>query len=95
MSIRITCINKAGGWHEDPHEAISHLNWSNEQSGETGRSTRDQMHDWVKGGGEAFVVVAGRRAQLIAVVSSRGTKYVRTKPDETTKDNLLKLPECA
>lgn len=94
MSIRIRCINKAGGYHEDPHEAIQTLGWENEQDRSTGRSTREGMHDWVRNGGQAFVVAGGFRAQLEARVNSRGTKYVRTRPDATTKDNLLKLQEC-
>ncbi len=94
MSLRITCINKAGGYHEDPHEAIQTLGWVNEQNAQIGRSTREVMHDWVKSGGLAFVVAGGSRAPLVAVVNSRGTRFVKTKPDATTKDNLLKLPEC-
>ena len=40
MSIRVECINKAGGWHQDPHEAISRLAWVDEQSGQRGSSSR-------------------------------------------------------
>lgn len=29
MSIRITCITKAGGDHENPYVAISRLGWVN------------------------------------------------------------------
>jgi hypothetical protein len=94
MSIRITCINKAGGYHEDPHEAIQTLGWQHEQDASTGRSTREVMHDWVKQGGQAFVVSGSHRAPLIALTNSRGTKYVKTKPDGVTDDNLLNLPEC-
>ena len=28
MTIRITCINKDGGNHENPNVAISHLGWT-------------------------------------------------------------------
>jgi hypothetical protein len=56
MSIRITCINKSGGYHADPHHAILDLNWTNEQTGDTGRSTRLQVYDWIKNQkGVAFV----------------------------------------
>jgi hypothetical protein len=48
MSIRITCIKKSNGYHEDPHHAISELGWTNEQTNETGRSTRLEMYDWIK-----------------------------------------------
>ena len=40
MAVNITCINKSGGHHADPHPAISHLWWKNEATGETSKSTR-------------------------------------------------------
>ncbi|MDE3152802.1 MAG: DUF3892 domain-containing protein [Gemmatimonadota bacterium] len=94
MGIRITCINKDAGHHENPYVAINHLNWVNDRTNESGRSTRLAMYDFVKGGGEAYVQTATARAALIPEVSPRGTKYVRTRPDHTRTDNLLSLPEC-
>ena len=95
MSIRITCINKAGGYHDDPHEAISWLGWTEDGVTNSGRTSRDQMHDWVAKGGIAYVQSGQNRANLEARVSRAGTKYVRTIPDGTTSDNLLRLGECA
>ncbi len=95
MAIRITCINKAGGYHEEPHEAISHLGWVMDGSAEKGRSTRLQMYDWLSvRGNSAYVQVGTVKVDVITAVTSRGTKYVKTRPDFTPKDNLLKLPEC-
>jgi hypothetical protein len=94
MAIRIVCINKAGGYHEDPHEAISHLGWVEDGTGKTGRTTRLVMYDWLIQGGDAYVVGGGSRVGVIGAVNSRGTKYVKTVPDRTTQDNLLRLPEC-
>ena len=95
MAVRITCINKDNGYHENPYVAISHLNWVNETTGETGRSTRDQVYDFVVNQhGEAYVTAGSARARLIGEVSSRGTRYVKTVADSTDRDNLLKLPEC-
>jgi hypothetical protein len=94
MSVRVTCINKDAGNHENPYTAISNLGWVNDSSGETGKSTRLQMYDFVNGGGEAYVQVGAARAVLITAVTPGGTKYVKTQADSTTRDNLLKLPEC-
>ena len=96
MSIRITCIKKDSGNHENPHTAISSLGWVEDGTGQTGNSTRIEMHDWIKNkGGTAYVKdLRGDIAQLIAETTSQGTKYVKTKPDATKEDNLLKLPEC-
>jgi hypothetical protein len=94
MAIRITCIRKDGGDHENPYVAISSLSWINESTGEKNNSTRVQMYDWVVSGGHAFVQGVASRAQLIGEISSRGNKYVKTMANDTSSDNLLKLPEC-
>jgi hypothetical protein len=94
MAIRITCITKDAGNHENPHVAIGTLGWVNPQTGEQDRSTRVVMHDWVKEGGEAYVEYGNVRARLLAVISPRGNKYVKTQADNTSSDNLLRLPEC-
>lgn len=95
MAVRITCIKKAGGYHEDPHVAISELGWTNEQNGQSGRSTRIEMYNFVKGGGEAFVRDrAGNTAYLVAKLSRNGNPYVQTVADGKPTDNLLKLDEC-
>lgn len=95
MSIRITCIKKDSGNHENSHTAISALGWIEDTTNKTGRSTRIEMYDFVRSGGYAYVKDSyGNKAQLIAEVTANGTKYVKTKPDNTTTDNLLKLPAC-
>lgn len=97
MSIRITCITKAGGDHENPYVAISRLGWVNLLNpAEKKFSTRDQMYDYVKKGGVAWVYdrTGTIRSKLICVTSPKGTMYVKTEPDSTKKDNLLELGEC-
>lgn len=37
MAVRITCIHKSGGYHENPHEAISDFGWINEATNATGK----------------------------------------------------------
>lgn len=48
MAIRITCIKKSGGYHDAPPHAISDLGWVNDQTNETGTSSRLQVYDWIK-----------------------------------------------
>lgn len=97
MSVRITCIKKDGGYHENHYTAISTLSWVNESTGNTGTSSRLEIYDFVVGkGGTAYVKDAfGNFAYLIGEISPRGTKYVKTRADNVISDNLLKLPECA
>lgn len=96
MAVRITCINKDGGNHENPHEGITHFGWTNEETRATGKSTRVQMVDFLENqNGRAFVKdVLGNVANVGVVTSSHGTKFLRTYADGKWTDNLLTLPEC-
>jgi hypothetical protein len=95
MAVRITCIRKAGGYHENPYVAISYLQWIEDGAANTGESSREEMYDWiVNKGGYAYVQSGLSKTKLIGAISPRGTRYVKTEANETEKDNLLKLPEC-
>jgi hypothetical protein len=96
MAIKITCINKDNGQHENPNLAITHLAWINEQTKESGKNTRLEIYKWRKDeNGEAYVKDAsGNRAKVITAETHTGTKYLKTEADNSTKNNLLSLPEC-
>ncbi len=96
MSVRITCIKKNSGYHQNPYSAIESLGWVNESNNNTGRSDRLTIYNWIKDeGGVAYVTdYLGNKAYLITAVSASGTKYVKTVADETKTDNLLQLAEC-
>ncbi len=96
MAVQITCISKDLGNHENPYIAISDLGWMDDSTGATGNSTRLQMYDFIKKNGVAYVKdpYDGSKAYLTAEETSRGTKYVKTLPNDTDADNLLMLSEC-
>ena len=96
MSVKITCIKKDGGNHENAYTAISTLSWLNESTNQTGVSTRLEMYNFVMvEKGVAYVKDRyGNVSNLMGEISSRGTKFVKTHPDSVLSDNLLKLPEC-
>ena len=96
MSIRITCINKSGGYHADPHHAISNLGWIEDGTGKTGNNTR-LIYDWIKNeNGTAYVLdPRGNKAFVGTRENANGTKYLQTYADQVWTDNLLALPECA
>jgi Protein of unknown function (DUF3892) len=96
MAVRIHCINKSGGYHQNPHEAISYLGWINDETNNTGRSSRLEMYDWiVNKNGTAYVQDNyGNKAYVHGATSPAGNLYVRTYSDNTWTDNLLSLPEC-
>jgi hypothetical protein len=96
MAIRITCINKEQGYHDDPHHAITYLGWVEDGTGKTGKSTRLEIYDWLKNeGGVAYVLDKfGNKAFLYPAENTAGTKFVQTYADRVWTDNLLSLPEC-
>jgi Protein of unknown function (DUF3892) len=96
MAIRITCIKKSGGYHDDPHHAISDLSWINDQTNATGNSSRQQVYDWIKNeDGVAYVRDSrGNQARVGTREHASGTQYLQTYADGVWTDNLLALPEC-
>jgi hypothetical protein len=95
MAVRITCIKKDGGNHENPFVAISTLSWINDVTNATGTSTRLQMYEFVTNNGIAYVQdYLGNKANLKGAISDKGNKFVKTYSDNVASDNLLKLPEC-
>lgn len=95
MSVKIICINKDNGDHYDPHLAITHLGWVNEETGKRGKSTRLDMVAFIEKGSSAYVKDSyGKIARLVVRVSFAGNKYVKTVADGRETNNLLELPEC-
>ena len=96
MAIRVTCINKEHGYHEDPHHAIENLGWINEANGKTGKNTRLEIYNWLKDEkGQAYVTDrSGNKAYVAPREHTNGTKFVQTYADKVWTDNLLALPEC-
>lgn len=96
MAIKITCINKDNGNHKNPNLAITHLGWMDEQTKETGKSTRLEIYNWIndKKGYAYITCTYGNKAKVITAQTYTGTKYLKTEADNSTNNNLLSLPEC-
>jgi hypothetical protein len=95
MAVRITCINKDNGNHDNPNEAISHFGWQNESTGKTGRATRQQMVEYIEADkGAAYVGTGASKVYCYVRTSPRGTKFLQTQSDGQWSNNLLSLPEC-
>lgn len=64
------------------------------EGGGTNEYSPSRIHDRIKNeGDEFFVEHEGERTYLDAV-EREGTKYVRTEPNDTSEDNLLKQNPC-
>jgi len=96
MAVRIICIKKDEGKHENPYVAIDYLEWINERINVKGVTDRTKIHDWIKEeDGEAYIIdQSGNKTYLIPAVSANGNKYVKTVDDESKADCLLQLPQC-
>lgn len=88
MAEKVTCIVKGDGRYSDCR-CITEI-----RTDAGRRYTREQAHEQVKQSPKSiYVEGGGERADLIPAVRE-GLKYVRTRADDTTADNLLKVREC-
>lgn len=56
--------------------------------------TREEANVKVTGSPGSIVVEGGGRTAPLIPAEREGKKYVRTRPDDTTVDNLLQVPQC-
>jgi len=89
--VEITCINKIE--RDNPYERITHIGGvlANGESWEL--TLDDAIQAIVDKKLEFFVNVNGKHVD-VEIDIREGHKYLRTKPDETKKNNLLSLPSC-
>lgn len=94
MSLRVVCINKDGGNHQNPYESISRLGWKSD-AGKVETCTLAAMVDFLEKGNKAYTQDSnGNMAFLGVNVSAAGHKYVQTHADGKWNNNLLSLNEC-
>lgn len=94
MAVRIIAIRKDRGNHYNPHEAISHYKWLNEQTGASNIADRPSMVKWIEDGGRAYVSSTEGTVDCYVNRSAAGTKFLETHADYRSSNNLLNLPEC-
>jgi hypothetical protein len=93
--VRITCINKDGGNHYNPYFGITHYGWINPSDGATGKSTRQEMVDFlVNKKGTAYVEDSYVNKVYCEVRYYENRPYIATVADGRETNNLLNLMEC-
>ena len=80
-------VHMSGG---TKHEHIAEVKWRNPSYGATGRSSREEMVDWINKGNVAKVS-DGRNEVEVRVWDAK-PPYLRTVTDGKWSDNLLALP---
>lgn len=61
--------------------------------GFTIKKSPKEVHEDIASGTDYFVEYNGSKTEVIAAERD-GTKYVRTEPNDTEDDNLLKIGSC-
>lgn len=92
--VEITCINKDGGNHENPHEGITHYGWHSYINNKSDRATREAMVKYIEDGNNAYVSNGSSKVYCYINKSSYGRKFLQTKADGVYTNNLLSLQEC-
>ncbi len=88
MAEKVTCIVRAERHKYSDCRCITEIRT------DVGRYTRLEAHNKVKASpGSIYVEAGGAKANLVAA-EREGLKYVRTAPDDTTADNLLRVKDC-
>lgn len=88
MAEKVTCIMRGD------KDKYSDCRCITEIRTDAGRYTRLEAHNKVKNSpGSIYVEVPGSKANLVAA-EREGLKYVRTAPNDTKEDNLLKVKDC-
>lgn len=88
--VRITAIRMSPPSSNDTTHIVR-VKWLNPDTGKSGDTSRTGMADWIDEGGNAYVQVGSDSSKVITY-RLNGVKYLRTTPDNTTRDNLLSLP---
>lgn len=96
--IEITGVRKDHGDHYNRHDAVTHYRWIQHGEDSGAITRRETVVGWLEGGlgfeVEAYVEQESPRAYCYVNQSAAGTKFLETRADSTSKNNLLNLPEC-
>ena len=89
MPEKVTCIVKGEAHLHSDCRSITKI-----RTDSFHEYTRKQAHDKVKAAPGSIVVEGGGETAPLIPAERNGKEYVRTRPDDTTADNLLKVKEC-
>ena len=91
MSLQVTCIHKKN--RHSPHERIRRIGGRN-NDGTRWWLTLDEAIAGIESGRYSFFVEVGGRSIDVVIAEHERHKYLKTKADNYSPDNLLSLPEC-
>lgn len=89
MAEKVTCIVKGEAHLHSDCRCITKITTDNWRV-----YTREEAHEKVKNSPGSIVVEGGGQIAPLIPAEREGKKYVRSRPDDTTADNLLQVREC-
>jgi hypothetical protein len=95
MSLQITGVRKPN--RNDPHEAISHYRWYDDDDNTRRLDERVVLIAWMERNEVSAYVIdkdTNKKVWCDIRTNQHGTKYLQTYADKKWTDNLLALPEC-
>ena len=85
MTVHITAVHMEPTNAND-HQHIASVRWENRGTGENDQSSRQQIMDWIRRGGDARVSDAQGDVRVMVVEAN--PPYIRTHADGRATDNL-------
>jgi len=89
MAEKVTCIVKGESHLHSDCRCITEI-----QTDGWRKYTRLEAYNKVTASPGSIVVEGGGETATLIPAERLGTKYVKTRPDDTKEDNLLKVKEC-
>jgi hypothetical protein len=89
MIERVMCVKRGDAHKHSDCRSITKI-----RTDEWKEYTREEAHEKVKAAPGSLQVQAGGKTVPLLPAEHEGIKYVRTLPDDTADDNLLKVETC-
>ena len=90
MAVRVIHVRLSGF---NSHENITHFQWIEEESSQTGSNSKASMVEWIDvQGGRAYVGPSHAKAEVGVIKPEGRAPYLRTYADGEWNNNLLSLP---
>jgi hypothetical protein len=91
---KIKCVNIDRSSDHDDCRCIESIGFPGRNT-DTVTKPPATVYDWVENEGHTVVVEHNGSETEVHGATHGGTKYVRTDPNDTKEDNLLKQPNCS